>query len=75
MCNYVGGYVPFARTRAERLASGDPRRSLEERYVNHDGYVAAVTAAAHSAFAQGYLLAADRDALIAAAQASTVLVP
>lgn len=75
VCNYVGGYVPFARTRDERLASGDPRLSLVERYGNHQGYVAAVTAAANSAFAQGYLLAADRDALIAAAQASSVLAP
>ena len=75
VCNYTGGYVPFARTLAERVAGGDPRRSLEERYVNHAGYVAAVTAAANSAFAQGYLLAADRDALIAAAAASTVLNP
>ena len=75
VCNYVGGYVPFARTLAERLASGDPRHSLEERYVNHAGYVAAVTAAANSAFAQGYLLAVDRDALIAAAAVSTVLNP
>ena len=75
VCNYVGGYIPFARTLAERQASGDTRRSLEERYVNHDGYVAAVNAAADSAFAQGYLLAADRDALKAAAAASTVLNP
>ena len=75
VCNYVGGYIPFATTRSERLASGDTRLSLEERYVNHAGYVAKVTTAANSAFAQGYLLAADRDALIAAAQASTVLVP
>jgi hypothetical protein len=75
VCNYVGGYIPFARSQAERLLSGDPRLSLEERYVNHDGYVAAVTTAANAAFAQGYLLAADRDALIAAAKASSVLNP
>lgn len=75
VCNYVGGYIPFAKTRAERLASGDPRLSLEERYVNHAGYVAAVTAAADKAFAQGYLLAADRQTLIDAANASSVLNP
>ena len=75
VCNYVGGYIPFATTQAERLATGDSRLSLQERYGTHDGYVAKVTAAANSAFAQGYLLAADRDALIAAAAASTVLVP
>jgi hypothetical protein len=58
---------------AERLATGDPRLSLQERYGNHAGYVAAVTAAADNALAQGYLLQADHDALIAAAAASNVL--
>jgi hypothetical protein len=73
VCNYVGGYIPFATTLAERQLTGDPRPSLVERYADHAGYVAAVTQAANNAFAQGYLLAEDRDALIAAAQASTVL--
>jgi hypothetical protein len=75
VCNYQGGWIPFARTRAERLANGDPRLSLEERYGNHAGYVSAVTAAADSAMAQGFLLQADHDALIAAAEASNVLNP
>jgi hypothetical protein len=75
VCNYVGGYIPFATTAAERQTTGDPRRSLVERYGDHAGYVAAVTTAANNAFAQGYLLASDRDALIAAAAASTVLNP
>ncbi|HEY6853500.1 MAG TPA: alpha/beta hydrolase domain-containing protein, partial [Gemmatimonadales bacterium] len=57
VCNYVGGMVPFARTRAQRLANDDPRPSLEERYGNHDGYVAAVKTAADNAACQGYLLA------------------
>jgi len=73
VCNYVGGMVPFFRTKAQRVAAGDPRVSLEERYGTHAGYVAAVTAAAHNAFDKGYLLAADRDALIAQAVASDVL--
>jgi hypothetical protein len=72
LCNYVGGMVPFFKTKAQRLAAGDPRLSLEERYGTHAGYVAAVTAAAHNAFNQGYLLAADRDLLIAGAVASDV---
>src|SRR5437667_6543032 len=57
VCNYVGGMVPFAKTKAARLAAGDPRLSLEERYKTHDGYVAAVRAAADNAACQGYLLA------------------
>ena len=75
ICNYRGGMIPFARTKAERTASGDPRLSLEERYGNHAGYVEAVIAAAANAVAQGFLLQADADALIAAAAASNVLNP
>jgi hypothetical protein len=61
VCNYVGGMIPFAKTKAQRLANGDPRLSLEERYNNHhDGYVAAVRAAADNAACQGYLLAGDQ---------------
>jgi len=72
VCNYTGGMVPFFKTKAQRLAAGDPRLSLEERYGTHAGYVAAVTKAAWNAYNKGYLLAADRDALIAQAEASDV---
>ena len=51
----------------------DPRKSLEERYGTHAGYVAAVTTAAANAVAQGYLLQADADALVTQANASDVL--
>jgi len=54
--------VPFYKTKAQRLAAGDPRPSLEERYKTHSGYVAAVVAAANNAACQGYLLAADTKA-------------
>lgn len=37
-CAFSGGFIPFAKTRAERLASGDPRLSLEERYGTVWGY-------------------------------------
>src|SRR5712671_3015278 len=57
VCNYVGGMVPFAKTKAQRLANNDARPSLEERYKTHDGYVAAVRAAADNAACQGYMLA------------------
>ena len=75
VCNYQGGWIPFAKTRAERLANHDPRRSLEERYVDHQGYVNAVKSAAANAVSQGFLLQADADTLITAAQASNVLNP
>ena len=66
VCNYVGGMVPFAKTKAQRLASGDPRLSLEERYGNHAGYVAAVRKAADNAACQGYLLAGAQAASMGA---------
>jgi hypothetical protein len=38
-CDREGSYVPFARTKGERLAQGDPRPSLEERYGTREAYV------------------------------------
>jgi hypothetical protein len=73
VCNYAGGMIPFAKTKAERLASEDPRPSLEERYSNHAGYVAAVATAARKAVAEGFLLEADMKKLVAQAEASDVL--
>jgi len=72
-CDYTGGYIPFAKTIADRIANNDPRPSLQERYGNHAGYVAVVRAAAARAVAAGFLLQEDADALIAAADASQVL--
>ncbi len=68
-----GGYIPFARTKAERLASGDPRLSVEERYGSHAGYVAQVRAAATRLVVEGFLLQDDADRLIGQAEASRVL--
>ena len=65
--------VPFARTAAERKASGDPRPSLEERYRDHDGYVAAVRKAAERAVAARFLLPQDAEKLVQEATQSRVL--
>lgn len=32
LCGPNGSFIPFAETKAEREAAGDPRLSLEERY-------------------------------------------
>jgi hypothetical protein len=72
-CGLTGSFIPFARNRAGRAASGDPRPSLEERYGDHAGYVAAVRAAAARLVAARLLLQADADAVIAQADASSVL--
>ena len=69
----VGGFIPFAKTRAERTASGDPRLSLEERYKDHDGYVRAVKTAADTLVADGYLLPEDAAAMVSQAEQSAIL--
>ena len=72
VCNYVGGMVPFAKTHAERMLTGDPRLSLEERYLTHDGYVAAVKAAANNAACKGYLFAGPSAASMGAQCTATL---
>jgi hypothetical protein len=73
LCNYAGGMIPFARTKAEREANNDPRPSLEERYGNHAGYVEAVRKAVQKVQAAGFLREKDGAALVQAAEASNVL--
>jgi hypothetical protein len=68
-----GGYIPFAKTKAQRLASGDPRLSLEERYGTHDAYVARVKDAARRQVAERFLLQEDADRLVDQAEKSAVL--
>ena len=73
LCNYAGGMIPFARTKAERESRNDPRPSLEERYGSHGGFVDAVRKATEKVKASGFLLEKDAAALIKAAEASNVL--
>jgi len=60
----VGSTFFFAKTRAERMKTGDPRPSLEERYRNKQDYVEKFTAAAKQLVRDGYLLEADLDLVV-----------
>jgi hypothetical protein len=64
----TGSFVPFARTRAEREANGDPRPSIEERYGSHAEYVEAVRGAAQARVNEGLLLEEDAERMVDAAQ-------
>jgi hypothetical protein len=68
-CDLTGSYIPFAATKAQRKASGDPRLSLQERYGSTAGYVAAVTAAVNSLVSQRLMLASDASGAISNATA------
>ena len=73
LCGLTGSYFAFATTKAERIAAGDPRRSLEERYRNHAGFVKAVEKAARDLVRERFLLPEDAEAFISAAESSTIL--
>lgn len=73
LSNLTGAFIPFHKTRAQRLAAGDTRPSLEELYADQAGYVAAVTAAADELVAQRLLLRRDADAIVARAVGQVVL--
>ena len=72
-CGFSGGFIPFARTKDQRLASGDPRPSLEERYGTHERYVEKVREAAKRLVQERFLLPDDAERLIREAEASAVL--
>lgn len=73
ICGFLGGFVPLARSKAERTASRDPRLSLEERYGTHEQYVAKVRSAVRSMLKHRFLLQEDADRLVREAEASDVL--
>ncbi len=73
LCDLTGMYLPFAKTRAERLATGDPRKSLEERYRTHEGYVKEVEKAARKLMKERFLLEEDVERIVQAAEDSDVL--
>ena len=71
-CDALGQMILFAKTKAARDATGDPRPSLEERYKDHAGYVNLITAAATRLEHERLMLHDDVERYIAAAQAAAV---
>jgi hypothetical protein len=72
-CERRGQHIPFSKTKADQLATGDPRISLEERYGTHDGYVQAVGTAARQLMARRLLLEDDVQRYIEEAASSNIL--
>jgi hypothetical protein len=64
LCYLDGSALPFAKTKAEREARGDPRPSLEERYRDRADYVAKLQQAALALQRDGYLLQEDVQRLL-----------
>jgi len=46
LARHDGSFVPFVRTENDRIATGDPRPSIQERYATREAYTKAYAAAA-----------------------------
>ena len=78
-CESAGQYIPFAKTAADRAASGDPRPSVGERYPSFGMYRAAVRNAIDDLVKDRLMLCEDTDdqqtRLLAAGLAAGVPAP
>lgn len=59
LASFEGMFLPFARTKEDRLKTGDPRLSLEERYPTRADYLSRLTDAALRLHVEGFLLDED----------------
>ena len=59
-CEAAGQYIPFPKTKAERMNSGDPRMSIEERYSSIAAYSSAVEKAIDEMIAKRLMLPEDK---------------
>ncbi len=60
----VGSYLPFPKNVAERKQSGDPRKSIAERYPDREAYLGQFARAADELIQQRWILPEDRTPLL-----------
>jgi hypothetical protein len=64
LVSLTGSYIPFWRTKSERLQNGDPRLSIQERYGTYDKYWEQYVKAGRRLVQQRYLLEEDARRLV-----------
>jgi hypothetical protein len=62
--SFEASYLPFPRTAAEREKTGDPRKSIAERYANVGDYTARYQVAVDELIKERFILPEDRAALL-----------
>ena len=62
--SFYGSFIPFAKTKAEREKSGDPRLSTAERYGSREDYMRKFKEAANELIRERFLLPEDLPALM-----------
>ncbi|MFZ1140201.1 MAG: alpha/beta hydrolase domain-containing protein [Candidatus Sulfotelmatobacter sp.] len=66
--SFEASYLPFPKTAADRQKTGDPRKSIAERYAGGDDYLTRYKNAVDDLVKQRWILPEDRDALIHSGQ-------
>ena len=61
---FLGSYIPFPKTKEARQKSGDPRKSIAERYSSREDYLAQYANAIDGLVKQNWILAEDKPALL-----------
>jgi hypothetical protein len=64
LAGLVGSFLPFARTRADREVSSDPRPSIAELYRTKEVYLERVRHAAEALVAQRFVRQKDLEAML-----------
>jgi hypothetical protein len=62
--SFEASYLPFPKTAAEREKTGDPRKSIAERYASREHYLSRYHRAVDELVKQRWILEEDRQALI-----------
>jgi len=63
-CEASGQYIPFKATKAERVAAGDPRPSVEERYHSYAQYQSKVVEAIDKLVHRRFLICDDTQDML-----------
>src|SRR5262249_54784583 len=63
--SFLGSFIPLAKTLEERRKTGDPRRSIGERYRSREEYLEQFSQAAKRLIQQRFLLQEDLPAVVA----------
>ena len=59
-----GAVIPFPRTETEKEQDGDPRDSIEKRYLSKDDYLTKIRASAESLASEKYILSEDIEGIV-----------
>ena len=62
--SFEASYLPFPKTAADRQKTGDPRKSIAERYRDREDYLTQYTKAVDALVEQRWILPEDRASLI-----------